>query len=297
MFQRPGNQPIQVVVKQRPGCFGVGCGSILIVIALLVVIGVVNGTDKAIPTPGRTFAASIAPATTVPVAQATIAASPSATTLASTATPLPATPTPTSAPQIVTVKEDAVNLRQSADVGSAVVTLVPPGTDATVIGEDTTGPDGVTRYVHARVGNQEGYLRSDLVSEHRDGVVAAIAPTAPASAAPVVAITRPVSRISEPVNATATVFANRFSMNAAGQQFWSGIPIAQLTGREWLQMSQTEKLVFVLVIMQGVPYCTESVGQGTDALDRIYSSPSLRSQIITSALASWLVADGCRVPR
>lgn len=192
MFQRPGNQTVQVVVKQRPGCFGIGCGGIIGLIALLVVIGAVMGNSKATPTPGTTFAASIATATTAPIAQTTVASSPSVATVASTAAPLAATPTPAAAPQIVTVKEDAVNLRQSADVAAAVVTLVPPGTDVTVIGEDTTGPDGVTRYVHARVGDKEGYLRSDLVSEHHDGVATTPTPLAVAIV-PTTIVKAPVS--------------------------------------------------------------------------------------------------------
>lgn len=137
-----------------------------IIIGLLILLTSLNSTTggKATTTPLATAVRTIATATSAPVLQATAASSLSVATLAPSATPSPTTPAPTTIPQIVTVKEEAVNLRQSADVDSAVVTLVPPGTDAQVIGEDSTGPDGVTRYVHARVGDQEGYLRSDLVS-------------------------------------------------------------------------------------------------------------------------------------
>jgi hypothetical protein len=117
------------------------------------------------PTPRMS---TVAPTVTQAASVASVSATPAdaATTAPATPTRVADTPTPTpSPPQVVTVKGEAVNLRQAADVASAIVTLVPPGTDARVIGEDTTGPDGVTRYVHARVGDKEGYLRSDLVSE------------------------------------------------------------------------------------------------------------------------------------
>lgn len=114
----------------------------------------------------RANATASAPTTTpkpVPTEKATSTPKPAPTTAA---TPIPTAPATATAPapQVVTVKGEPVNLRQAADGGSAVVVLIDPGTDATVIGEDTTGPDGATRYVHARVGDKEGYLRSDLVS-------------------------------------------------------------------------------------------------------------------------------------
>lgn len=102
---------------------------------------------------------------------ATPSASASSTIVALAPTRAADTATPT-LPQVVTVKDEATNLRQAADVASAVVMLVQPGTDAKVIGEDETGPDGVTRYIHAQVGDKEGYLRSDLVSAPRAGTPA-----------------------------------------------------------------------------------------------------------------------------
>lgn len=140
------------------------------IVALVVVLAIIagkSGTKTATATPARSQAATatLAASSTPASAAATTAVSSLASTVQATVTPTSdiATPTPKSS-QVVTVKEDAVNLRQSADVAAAVVTLVPPGTDATVIGEDTTGPDGATRYIRARVGSNEGYLRSDLVS-------------------------------------------------------------------------------------------------------------------------------------
>lgn len=161
------------------------------IVVVLAIIGARGGAKNVTATP------TVDAVATGAAAQATIirgthliddatAAAQSTTT----ATAIPETPPPlaTSAPtpmvlQVVTVKDEAVNLRQSADVAAAVVTLVPPGTDATVIGEDTTGPDGVTRYVHARVGDNEGYLRSDLVSAPHE--VTPVPPTPiPPTAAP-----------------------------------------------------------------------------------------------------------------
>lgn len=112
----------------------------------------------------------------VPTEKATSTPKPAPTTAATPIPTAPATATPP-APQVVTVKGEPVNLRQAADGGSAVVVLVPPGTDATVIGEDATGPDGVTRYVYARVGDKEGYLRSDLVSAPHVATPTPVPPT------------------------------------------------------------------------------------------------------------------------
>lgn len=141
-------------------------GIVAIVVVLAIIAGQ-SGTKTATAIPARSQAATAtlaASSTPANAAATTSVGSPVSGVQASvTLTSGIATPTPKPS-QVVTVKEDAVNLRQSADVAAAVVTLVPPGTDATVIGEDTTGPDGVTRYVHARVGSNEGYLRSDLVS-------------------------------------------------------------------------------------------------------------------------------------
>jgi len=121
----------------------------------------------------------------VPTEKPTGTPKPAPTTAATPIPTAPATAAPP-APQVVTVKGEPVNLRQAADGGSAVVVLVPPGTDATVLGADTTGPDGVTRYVHARVGDKEGYLRSDLVSAPHGTTDTPVAanPTPSASQAP-----------------------------------------------------------------------------------------------------------------
>jgi len=118
-----------------------------------------TSTPKPVPTEKATGTPKTAPNT---------AATPIPTALATATTP---------APQVVTVKGEPVNLRQAADGGSAVVVLVPPGTDAAVIGADTTGPDGVTRYVYARVGDKEGYLRSDLVSAPHVATPTPVPPT------------------------------------------------------------------------------------------------------------------------
>lgn len=160
-------------------------------VVLLAVIGATASNGKASST--ATPVASDGEAT-ITAANATIARGSELIRLATANTPKATAPPPTTtvaapatastaARQIVTVKDEAVNLRQSADVAAAVVTLVPPGTDATVIGEDATGPDGVTRYVHARVGDKEGYLRSDLVSAPRVG--SASVPTTARTATPV----------------------------------------------------------------------------------------------------------------
>jgi len=128
---------------------------LLSVLVLAGCAGVSTATPPRAPTATTAGVSTAIPGSSVtPAASATIAA----THVADTPTPMSRTS------QVVTVKDDAVNLRKSADVAAAVVTLVPSGTDATVISEDETGPDGVTRYIHVRVGDKEGYLRSDLVS-------------------------------------------------------------------------------------------------------------------------------------
>lgn len=90
--------------------------------------------------------------------------------------------------------------------------------------------------------------------------------------------------------------ANRYSTNSSGQQTWSGIPISQLTGSEWMQMNAIEKAALVGVYLSGVPYCTESVSQGVNALDTIFGPVPNRTSDITGTFAGWIVADGCHKP-
>ncbi|MGI8688170.1 MAG: SH3 domain-containing protein [Thermomicrobiales bacterium] len=73
------------------------------------------------------------------------------------------------------------HVRQSAASDAPIIASLDANADATVLGEDSTGPDGATRWVHVQAGNKQGYVRSDLVSEHHNGTVAVIAPTAMAS--------------------------------------------------------------------------------------------------------------------
>ncbi len=71
--------------------------------------------------------------------------------------------TAAAAAQVVTAKGEPVNVRQAANTNAPIIGLLDANTDATVLGEDTTDPDGATRWVHVRAGNKEGYVRSDLV--------------------------------------------------------------------------------------------------------------------------------------
>lgn len=163
------------------------------IVAIVVVLAIIAGqsgtkTATAIPARSQAATATLAASSTPASAAATTIVGSPVSALQASVTPASATATNTPTPaQVVTVKEDAVNLRQSADVAAAVVTLVPPGTDATVIGEDTTGPDGVTRYVHARVGSNEGYLRSDLVSAPH------VVTPAPPTAVPIATVVAPTA--------------------------------------------------------------------------------------------------------
>ena len=115
-------------------------------------------TATAAPTPSSRSIVVIgtAPRATTPLSSAL------PTTKVATATSAAPPPAPAAA-QVVTVKESPVNVRQSADPNAPVIATLDPATDATIIGPDTTGPDGATRWVHVRAGNTTGYVRSDLV--------------------------------------------------------------------------------------------------------------------------------------
>jgi hypothetical protein len=75
-------------------------------------------------------------------------------------------------------------VRQFADANAPVIGTLAAGAEVPVIGADTTGSDGATRWVHVRIGDRDGYVRSDLVSEHH-----ASASAVPASGSAVATVT------------------------------------------------------------------------------------------------------------
>ena len=166
-------------------------------------------------------------------------------------------------------------------------TVVRVPTYARRLGGATTGP-----------GTASG---ASAVSATSNPAIPTTAPlprsTASAVAAPTTFPPANVPAAALPTGAAGAISAGRFSTNATGQQTWNGVLVPQLTGREWVQMDQTEKTALVTTILQAAPYCTETVPQGSTALDTIYADPSKQSAGIIATLANWLVLDGCRPPR
>ncbi len=175
--------PPTIVVQQAPprkGCMS-GCVSIIGgVIVLVIVAGIFNSLNGNGAKPTAT--AAIRTPTAVTAAQETAIPAP-------TATPNIVS-TPTVGPMIVTVKDNPVNVRQAAALDAPIVTTVDVGLDLFVLGPDTTGPDGQTRWVHVQANGTDGYVRSDLVT----------APHPPPTPTPTVA----------PVDATSTADTARF---------------------------------------------------------------------------------------
>lgn len=191
-------------------------------------------------------------------------ATPNAPTGAATVSPSTTTPTPS---QVVTVKDEAVNLRASADVASAVVMLVPPGTDASVIGEDSTGSDGVTRYIHARVGDKEGYLRSDLVSAPHVVTPAPPTPIAP-TAAPNIYANYPLIDAADWAKRPDYYTNKRFSV--IGEAFNVHESKGVTTFQMWVDSASTGKRVAVGIVFtnttslqEGYKLRAYGIGKGT----------------------------------
>lgn len=134
---------------------------IAVVVLVLIVLAGRAGAPHTTATPTRTTAFS------------------AATPAAPTATPLPTVPpTPTVVPQVVAVIDNPVGVRESASADATAFATLDVGTQLSVVGPDTTGADGATRWVHVAANGRDGYVRSDLVSPPRAFV--------PPTAAPVV---------------------------------------------------------------------------------------------------------------
>ncbi|MCA1668144.1 MAG: SH3 domain-containing protein [Thermomicrobia bacterium] len=135
---------------------------------LLVAFVLTGCAGVGTPTPGRPSPATPVP-TVVASSPTSIPALPATAPSASpTSARAVAPPTPTAiVPQVVTVKEDAVNVRDSASMDAPAFATLDNGTELSVLGPDTTGPDGATRWVHVTANGRDGYVRSDLVSVPR----------------------------------------------------------------------------------------------------------------------------------
>lgn len=172
-YGRPPYAPRQPgpTTKRLPRIAWIGIGIGVLIVLLIGPHGSGNSGDATTATPYRTTATgaptSTASLRSIPVI-ATVTRGATATQGAiptpRAATTTPAAPPPAPAAPVVTVKESPVNVRQSADPNAPVIGTLDPATDATVLGPDTTGPDGATRWVHVRAGETTGYVRSDLVS-------------------------------------------------------------------------------------------------------------------------------------
>jgi hypothetical protein len=152
---------------------GIGVGGVLL-IAVLANTGTTGSTDATMTTsPLRTSTARVVTATPTRTTSGTGASSTRAATPTVAPTPLP---TNAVAIQVVTVKDDPVNVRRFADASAPVIGTLAARTEVPVVGADVTGSDGTTRWVHVRIGEQDGYVRSDLVSAHH--VPSRVNPTA-----------------------------------------------------------------------------------------------------------------------
>lgn len=162
-------------------------GIVAIVVVLAIIAGQ-GGAKNATATPSRASTATTATGTPAQSnlnlspadGAATVAANNRATQGLSppTGATVQATSTPTVAPQVVSVIDNAVNVREAASMVASAFATLDNGTDLSVLGPDTTGPDGTTRWVHVAANGRDGYVRSDLVSAPRAYVAAtAIPPT------------------------------------------------------------------------------------------------------------------------
>jgi len=127
----------------------------LLVALLLVGCGTETLSTRAKPTrPPPTMAA----AATVPTASPTVIP-----TIAVPVAPMIVPPTSV-VPLVVTVIDNPVSVRDAASADGVVVATLTVGVELSVLGPDTTGPDGTTRWVHVAANGRDGYVRSDLVS-------------------------------------------------------------------------------------------------------------------------------------
>jgi hypothetical protein len=150
--------------KRLPVIAWIGIGVGVLLIAALANTGTTGSTDATMTTaPHSTSTARIGTATPIRTASATGASS---TRNATSTVAAPSSPSGTVAVEVVTVKDDPVNVRQFADATAPVIGTLAAGVEVSVVGADTTGSDGTTRWVHVRIGEQDGYVRSDLVSAH-----------------------------------------------------------------------------------------------------------------------------------
>lgn len=188
-------------------------------LGMLMLLAGCGGTIHPTPSPLVSTSTVVITATSASLVQATTTTSP--TGIPQSPPQATNTPTPKAAPpQVVTVKGDAVNVRQSAAADAPIIASLEANTDSAVLGEDSTGPDGATRWVHVQAGDKDGYVRSDLVSEHHDTASTAAIPAAPpiavtATAAPVAAVPATVAPTFRPPTSAPPTVSGLASSQAA----------------------------------------------------------------------------------
>lgn len=77
---------------------------------------------------------------------------------------------------------------------------------------------------------------------------------------------------------------------------WNGKNLTVLDGNDYAQMDSNERVTLVTILERTVPYCKQTVQQGVDALNNIYSDSQVRGTHINEAFAAWEVLAGCHKP-
>jgi len=107
--------------------------------------------------------------------------------------------------QVVTITADeSVNMRSGPATDTDVVTLIPPGTEVTVLEATVKATDNGTPWVKVSSNSQTGYVRSDLVGPPHAPTTPPAAMTGAAPAAAGAAATMRPAAMTTTTGATAT---------------------------------------------------------------------------------------------
>lgn len=144
------------------GIAGIVLGSLLL---LFIVAVAATPTKQEAAATATSATTRLASGGSTPSVAPTVAAVGTATGIRSTPSVGAASPTATAMPpQVVTVKDNPVQVREAASADAPVIATLPVGTELAVLGPDATGPDGTTRWVPVAANGRNGFVRSDLVT-------------------------------------------------------------------------------------------------------------------------------------
>ncbi len=172
------------VVQRRGGMHSVLILFLVVVVLMVLLLigyaGLHITVDRNVVATAQPIAAStvarvgaLTQATTPPVVFATPVVVATAPALMSPTIPVivsstdrPITVIPAAGFAVVTVTaSDGVTIRSQPSIASVAAGQAAVGSDLTVIGADVLDPNSTSRWIHIRVGNIEGFVRSDLVNE------------------------------------------------------------------------------------------------------------------------------------